>query len=130
MPITTHWDDDQSLWLFIVMGPLSADEAVQAIDRCFADRPSPLAIWDLLNAELEHLEPEALARLARQAALYAKARGNPETILIVGTGANDRLVQLFRTIAPDAGNRIPYHIVNTFDEADGLVARLSESGSG
>ena len=82
MPIETTRDQGQNITKHVVKGSVSEEEMYSALEDFYAHEPTLYLLWDMSQAELEHVTPDILKKFCKRAVELGKRRQNGRTAVI------------------------------------------------
>lgn len=86
VPIATTQDFEQDLTVHIVTGRISEQEMFATLENFYEHRFTTLLLWDMSQADLQHVTPDILQRFVRRAAELGVMRRGGRTA-VVGASA-------------------------------------------
>ena len=82
MPVESSRDQGQNLTKHVVKGPVSEEEMYSALEDFYGNEPTLYLLWDMSQADLEHVTPDILKKFIKRAVELGKSRQKARTAVI------------------------------------------------
>lgn len=115
--IETTYDQPQELTTFKVVGKMRMADFYDRLDSYYDGALTPLALWDLTEADLSAINSDQIGGLAEYATQLAEARKDGKTAIVFATMHDFGLGRMLETHLEIAGLPLEIYICRSLDAA-------------
>jgi hypothetical protein len=115
--IETKIDHEKDLTIQAVIGPVSLQDACDALDRYYAGLFTKLILWDLTRAEISSYKTEHIIALVRKVKQYHHLRKGGKTAMVISKDLDYGLTRIYQAYAETEGIAFEIRIFRDMEKA-------------
>jgi hypothetical protein len=117
MPIATTQDFTQDLTVHIVTGPILEQEMVATLEAFYKQRFTKLVLWDMSQADLQHVKVETLQRFVQKGSELGVRRAGGRTAVVAPSALQYGLARMSEAFAEIESAPFGFRAFRTLEEA-------------